>query len=82
MESFNNVLCMVILNCYMGMIDLKVVYYCNIVLILNLDRIFMLFIWNGKFLEYICFVMGLSLVFCVFKKLFKFVLLELCLRGY
>lgn len=61
MESFNNVLCMVILNCYMGMIDLKDVYY--IVLILNLDRKYMWFIGMKSFGR-----MGLSLVFCVFMK--------------
>lgn len=49
MESFNNVLCMVTPNCYMGTIDLKDAYYT--VPISNSDRKYMRFIWNEKLWE-------------------------------
>lgn len=43
--TFNNDLCMVALDCFMGTIDLEDAYFT--VLILNLDR-FTRFIQNGK----------------------------------
>lgn len=82
MESFNKALRMVTPNCYMGTIDLKDAYYCNTVPISNSDRKFMLFIWNGKLLEYTCLAMGLSSAPRVFKKLLKPVLSELRSRGH
>lgn len=80
MESFNNALCMVTPNCYMGIIDLKDAYYT--VPISNSDRKFMRFIWNGKLWEYTCLAMGLSSAPRVFTKLLKPVLSELRSRGH
>ena len=80
MESFNNALCMVTPNCFMGTIDLKDAYYT--VPICDSDRKFMRFIWRGQIWEYSCLAMGLSSAPRIFTKLLKPVLSELRSRGH
>lgn len=80
MEYFQFVLNIMIQNCYMVKIDLKDVYY--MVNVYYEFRKFMRFIWKGNVMEYICLVMGLSLVLRVFIKLLKLVFVLLRLKGF
>ena len=69
METLKSALCMIRKNCFFAKIDLKDAFYS--ISILNSDRKFLKFEWDGQLYEFTCLPNGLSTASRIFTKVLK-----------
>ena len=80
METMKDVINLIYQNCYFATIDLKHAYFS--VPIVESDRRWLRFIWNGTHYQFACLPQGLTSAPRIFTKLMKPVFAHLRSRGY